>query len=308
MSRSSRHSGIGAIAFTAVLISLIMLVATEHFDIGFGVLLGAMVMSSIVFFTRAFPGSRFFLIAFANGLAVYGSLFAVFTETNFAQVGTLAIRCGFVLPFVAFLAGAWIRRERIRRIVLAEQLADADEVARSVLWLLPVFGIGVLTFALPTLELSQLAADVSFLVAMLAIAIIVFTVSADVSTFLIETGLLFEEFFGRISKLVVPTFAFLTFYSVTVIIFATCYRLLDRLAALPNFIIGGVRRAISFPESLYFSIVTMATVGYGDIVPASDAARALAAIQVVIGILLLLVGFSEIFSYTRERRRGRPEG
>jgi voltage-gated potassium channel len=52
----------------------------------------------------------------------------------------------------------------------------------------------------------------------------------------------------------------------------------------------------------------MATVGYGDIVPASDASRALAALQVVLGVLLLLVGFSEIFSYTRERQRPRGEG
>jgi voltage-gated potassium channel len=106
----------------------------------------------------------------------------------------------------------------------------------------------------------------------------------------------------------VPTFAFLTFYSVAVIAFATLYRIIDRLSAEPNFSIGGASRAITFAESLYFSIVTMATVGYGDIVPASDAARALAALQVVLGVLLLLVGFSEIFSYTRERQRPRGEG
>ena len=80
-----------------------------------------------------------------------------------------------------------------------------------------------------------------------------------------------------------------------------------RLSAEPNFSIAGASRAITFPESLYFSIVTMATVGYGDIVPASDGARALAALQVVLGVLLLLVGFSEIFSYTRERQRPRGE-
>lgn len=307
MNRLLGRTGLGGIGFTTVLVGLIAAAAAEHFDAGFIVLLVVMVLGAIAFFLRAFPGSRFFAIAFANGLAVYTCLFVVFTEINFAQVGEVATRIGFVLPFLAFLGGAWMRRDRIRRIVLAERIADAQEVARSFLWLVPVFGIGVLTFLLPTLELTPRAADMAFLAAMATIAAIVFSVSADVSSFLIETGLLFEEFFGRIAKLLVPTFAFLTFYSVTVIVFASLYRILDRLAAMPNFMIGGGHRPITFPESLYFSIVTMATVGYGDIVPASDAARALAAIQVVLGVLILLIGFSEIFSYTRERRRGRGE-
>lgn len=307
MSRFLGRTGVGGIVFTTILVGLIATAAAEHFDAGFVALLVAMVLGAIGFFLRAFPGSRFFAIAFANGLAVYTCLFVVFTEVNFAQVGTIATRVGFVLPFLAFLAGAWMRRDRIRRIVLAERVADAEEVARSFLWLVPVFGIGVLTFVLPTLDLAPRSADAAFLAAMATIAAIVFAVSADVSSFLIETGLLFEEFFERVAKLVVPTFAFLTFYSVTVIVFASLYRILDRLASGPNFTIGGAHRAITFPESLYFSIVTMATVGYGDIVPSTDAARALAAIQVVLGVLILLVGFSEIFSYTRERRRGRTD-
>jgi len=268
------------------------------------VLLGV-VAGAVAFFLKAFPGSRFFAIAFANGLAVYACLFAVFADVNFAQARPLATRLGFVLPVAAFLAGSWLRRDRIRRIVLAERIAYPGEVARSFAWLLPVFSIGVVTFALPTLGLGPQGVDIAFVAAMAAIAGIVFAVSADVANFLIETGLLVEEFFGRMARPVVPTLAFLTFYSVAVIAFATLYGIVDRLMAEANFSIGGAARAITFPESLYFSIVTMATVGYADIVPASDAARALAALQVVLGVLLLLVGFSEIFSYTRERQRPR---
>mgnify|MGYP006278985861 CR=1 FL=1 len=308
MTRRRQGSDAGAIVFTIVLSALVAVAAAEQFDAWFTALVLAVVGGAVSFFLKAFPGSRFFAIAFANGLAVYACLFAVFTDVNFAQARPLATRIGFVLPVASFLAGAWIRRARIRRIVLAERIADAAEVARSFAWLLPVFGIGFLTFLLPTLQLGQQAADLAFVAAMAAIAAIVFVVSADVSTFLIETGLLFEEFFGRIAGLVVPTFAFLTFYSVSVIAFATIYRIIDRFSAEPNFSIAGASRAITFAESLYFSIVTMATVGYGDIVPASDAARALAAVQVVLGVLLLLVGFSEIFSYTRERQRPRGEG
>ncbi|MFM8682024.1 MAG: ion channel [Alphaproteobacteria bacterium] len=305
MTRRRHGTDAGAIGFTLVLSALVVVAAAEQFDVLFTAMMLAVVAGAVAFFLKAFPGSRFFAIAFANGLAIYACLFAVFSDVNFAQARPLATRIGFVLPVAAFLAGSWLRRDRIRRIVLAERIAEPSEVARSFAWLLPVFGIGVLTFALPTLGLGPRGADIAFVGAMAAIAAIVFAVSADVSSFLIETGLLFEEFFGRMARLVVPTFAFLTFYSVVVIAFATLYRIVDRLSAEPNFSIGGAARAITFAESLYFSIVTMATVGYGDVVPASDAARALAAMQVVLGVLLLLVGFSEIFSYTRERQRPR---
>jgi voltage-gated potassium channel len=70
-------------------------------------------------------------------------------------------------------------------------------------------------------------------------------------------------------------------------------------------------REISFLESLYFSIITLSTVGYGDLVPASALVRAIAALQIVIGVWLIIFGFSEVLRYARERdwreerRRGR---
>jgi voltage-gated potassium channel len=105
------------------------------------------------------------------------------------------------------------------------------------------------------------------------------------------------------SRALVGAFAFLTFYSVLVIVFAALYRILSSISPAPDFVVAGQPGEISFVESLYFSVITMATVGYGDITPLSDLARLVAAVQVVVGILLLLFGFSEILSYTRDRRR-----
>jgi hypothetical protein len=65
---------------------------------------------------------------------------------------------------------------------------------------------------------------------------------------------------------------------------------------------GGSPRALSFSESIYFSIVSIGTVGYGDIVPHSSLARLLASIEVVCGFMLLLFGVSELLEYTREHR------
>ena len=43
-------------------------------------------------------------------------------------------------------------------------------------------------------------------------------------------------------------------------------------------------------------MITLATVGYGDIVPLSNLARMLAAFEVIVGVLLILFGVSESFS------------
>lgn len=45
-------------------------------------------------------------------------------------------------------------------------------------------------------------------------------------------------------------------------------------------------------DALYFSIVTMATVGYGDIVPVGHFARLLTVLEILSGVLLLVVGVS----------------
>jgi voltage-gated potassium channel len=62
----------------------------------------------------------------------------------------------------------------------------------------------------------------------------------------------------------------------------------------------GQTRDIDFSEAPYFSVVTIAIVGYGDIVPGSNLVRVLATLEVVAGLALLLFGFCEINAYARE--------
>jgi voltage-gated potassium channel len=71
---------------------------------------------------------------------------------------------------------------------------------------------------------------------------------------------------------------------------------------------------LSFSEAMYFSVITLATVGYGDITPAAPLVRALAMLEVVAGLLLLLFGFAEIMrsggpdtEHRRHLRRGADE-
>ena len=49
--------------------------------------------------------------------------------------------------------------------------------------------------------------------------------------------------------------------------------------------------------ALYFSIVTMATVGYGDVAPSSDGGRILVTLQVAIGLLMTIVILARVVAF-----------
>ena len=140
---------------------------------------------------------------------------------------------------------------------------------------------------------------------MALIGLIVLSVSRDVAIFLVDAGLLFKEFFRRVARLIIPAFAFVTFYSIIVILFASAYRLMSAYTSHPHFRVGDALRGLSFSEAIYFSIGTISTVGYGDIIPYSNLARVVSSIEVFCGIMLLLFGVSELLEYARERRQDR---
>jgi len=103
---------------------------------------------------------------------------------------------------------------------------------------------------------------------------------------------------------VIPAFAFLTFYSLLVILFASAYHILSQYTADAHFYVGGVPRALSFSESIYFSIVS--TVGYGDIVPHSSLGAPARLARGDLRLHAPAVRVSELLEYTREHRtRGR---
>ncbi len=298
--RGGRRWYVGA-TFTVVVVGLLAFAAAEAVTPLFVAML-AVVGAGVAFFHLVFPGSRLFTIALANYLGAYACIYVYLVESNFPGVGPVARPIGYILPVLAFFAGAWWKRDEIRAIVTARRVRDERHFSRMLLWLVPIIAIAGTTFALPGLGLDRGAVETVLLVSQAGVALFVFLVSRDVTTFLVDTGLLFEELFDRIAGLVVPAFAFLTFYSLNIIVFGAVYRILDRYSGALHFVIDGELRPISFPEALYFSVVTLSTVGYGDIAPASDTVRVIVSIQIVLGVLLLLFGFSEIFSYSRERK------
>ena len=249
-----------------------------------------------------FPGSLFFSFALSNLIGIYACIFVLFVENDYREVDAIVLPIGFVLPLIAFFAGTLWRRHSIRAVIASQEQRGEIRFGRALLWLVPVFAIGVLGFLIPA-GMSTATLDVLFLAAMTAIAVVVLLASRDVAIFLLDTGLLFEEFFARAARLTVPVFAYLTFYSLAVIVFGSVYSAIDHLTHVAHFHVDGVLRELSFAESLYFSLITLSMVGYGDIVPAANPIRVLVAIEIVCGIVLLLFGFNEIIGYSRDNRR-----
>jgi voltage-gated potassium channel len=296
-----------AVLFTTVMVLLVGLAARDH-DRVFIMVLLATTLAGSGFFYLLFQGSLHFALALANFLAVYATMFVFFSETNFANVSRLVSHVGFVLPVAAFLGAAWRQRALIGSLVRSETMREAAHFGRLLRWLVPVTLIGAASFSVPEVGLSPIAEEITFLGAMVAIAVVVAFAERDVVAFLLDVSLIFEAFFARMRDLVIPALAFLTFYSLLVIVFACLYRIIDGAVAEPMFAFAGVRRAMAFPDALYFSVITLSTIGYGDVVPVAPAARLLASIQSLMGLLLLLFGFAEILDVARTHGRSGRHG
>jgi voltage-gated potassium channel len=246
--------------FTVLLLGLIALAIAEIGTVVLPVMF-AIVSVAVGSFYLLFPGSNFFAISLTNFLGVYACMFVYFTQTNFQLVETWAVQLGFPLPVLAFIAGAALKRDSIRHIVYARDVRGRRQFGRTFRWLMPIFAIGALTFFVPAQVLDPGMTNMLFLAAMGGIAVIVLFASPDIATFLLDSGLLFEEFFQESARLLLPAFAFFTFYSLVVIVFGCIYRILDRFTDAPQFTVGGAPQEISFADALYFSIITVSTVG-----------------------------------------------
>jgi hypothetical protein len=89
-------------------------------------------------------------------------------------------------------------------------------------------------------------------------------------------------------------FAALDAYLLAGLIFGVCYWLLDQ--TWPASFGVAAESDLDLARAIYFSFVTIATVGYGDVVPASDSARGLAILEAVGGQMYLTVLVARLVS------------
>jgi hypothetical protein len=86
--------------------------------------------------------------------------------------------------------------------------------------------------------------------------------------------------------------------------FAFAYKAASEFGSVPFF---GADGKGSLSQDLFFSFVTMTTVGYGNLVPAANPGQTLAVLEAVIGQLFLVVAVGKIISDVTLRRRDRSD-
>jgi Ion channel len=92
-------------------------------------------------------------------------------------------------------------------------------------------------------------------------------------------------------------FAALDAYLLVGLIFGVSYAMLDLVA--PSSFGSTTASDLSVGRGIYFSFVTIATLGYGDIVPLSDLARGLAVLEAVAGQMYMAVLVARLVSAYR---------
>ncbi len=246
------------------------------------------------FFYLLFPGGAHFGMTVANFLAIYACMFQFFRDANFAAAPRDFALGAVALPVLGFLGGCVVRRRQVYAIIHARRIRELQHLPRITSWLLGALAVGAASFALPRLTLDPLQQGIALLVAMALVTLFVVVSVRDVILVMMDVAMVFEGVAARLDRLVRPLMAFVTFYGLLVVVFTCLYRIADLTAPMPQFLLHGEPTRISFVDSLYYSVSTITTLGFGDITPASYLARAITALEVVSGILMLLFGFSEI--------------
>lgn len=281
-----------SVGFTMLLVGLVAVAS----DAEPGVVWVSVATSALGFgfFYLVFPGGGHFGIVTANFLAIYGCMFQFFRVANFPHAPRPLILVSLALPVAGFLLTCFVRRERIAGLIRARRIRELAHLPRLSRWFLATMVIGAASFAVPHTVINATDQGLVLLAAMALITGFVILSIQDVVLVMVDIAMVFELVARRLDRLLMPMVAFLTFYGLLIIVFACLYRIADMSTPLPQFLIEGARRPITFVEAIYFSVVSITTVGYGDIAPASLLVRALAAIEIVCGILMLLFGFSEV--------------
>ncbi len=290
--RRPRHVLSGA----ALTLALTLLVAGGVADQGWGFSALALGIAALAIggLHLIFPQGPLFALGVSNGLAVYICLYAVLGRAAFPLALDWARPLGFLLPVASFVAACWLRRRQLLR--LAEGLVPPDlaHLPRFARWLMFTAVVGVVSLGTPVNRLPPLGQSLALLAAMAVISAISAAAVRDVVRLLIDIAAILQTVTARLAHLAVPIATYISIFALLGVVFGCFYRIADGLSRHPLFIQLGEPTRMDFADALHFSVVTLATVGYGDIQPADDGVRLLAAIQMLVGQLLLLFGFAEI--------------
>jgi Ion channel len=123
----------------------------------------------------------------------------------------------------------------------------------------------------------------------------------------------FAEAAAYLRAMALPVVGFTLGYAFLVLWFAGCFAAVGRLdsAAFSSVSAGAPAPGRPFGDFLYLSIMTLSTLGYGDLQPASALARLLTSVEAVGGFAWTVIVFAAVLAYLQprfdevQRRRGR---
>ncbi len=280
----------------ALTLVLTLLVAGAVADQGWGFSVVALAVAGLAVggLHLIFPQGPLFGLGVANGLAVYICLYAVLGRAAFPLAEAWARPVGFLLPVASFVGACWWRRRTLLKVAEGLVAPDLEHLPRFARWLMFTAVVGVVSLATPINRLPPLEQSAALLVAMAVIAGISAAAVRDVVRLMIDIAAILQTVTRRLAHLAVPIATYISIFALLGVMFGCFYRIADGLSRIPLFIQLGEPSRLDFSDALHFSVVTLATVGYGDIQPIDDGIRLLAAIQMLLGQLLLLFGFAEI--------------
>ncbi|MBP0445170.1 hypothetical protein J8J14_10300 [Roseomonas sp. SSH11] len=247
---------------------------------------------------RLFPEGLDFALGTAVGFATYAALFTVVGQSAYPDASELAEGTAFLLPVLAFLWAVRRNRARLRYIVAGGEPPDTEHLRRIGRFLLLTALVAVASLSLPANRLGPSMQGVAMVAGSAVISLLAARSVRELVRLLVDMAQVMDAISRRAVALMVPIATYAALFSLIAVVFACLFRIADGLSRAPLFAGPGGAIELTFRDALHFSVVTLSTVGYGDIWPVDDGVRLLGAAEVLAGQILLLFGFYEI---TRSR-------
>jgi hypothetical protein len=292
----------GLILAFGLTLAVTLLVAAGVADQGWRFSVGAVLVAAVALggLHLVFPHGALFALGFANGLAIYICLYAILGRAAFPDAEAWALQIAFLLPVFAFVAACVLQRRQLARFADDATAPDFAHLPRVGRWLALLAVIAAASLAGPISRAPPMGQNLALLAAMSAIAVVSVLAMRDVVRLVVDIAAILNQVTARLRFLAVPIATYVSLFSLLAVTFGSVYRIADGLSRVPLFVTAEGPTRLTFSDALHFSVVTLATVGYGDILPKDDGIRLVAAMQMLTGQLLLLFGFAEIMRSRRD--------
>ena len=257
-----------------LILSIIFIVAPLSYAQGHWKAVG---FATLVAFLNSFGPRRNFIQGIAAGLLAGSTSTAIFSPPESLLFGV----------GVAFATG------------FGTTIAQESEIDRSRFLGAALIGLFLgITIGLVPVITKGVSEGLLFLIEISLISAVGVPLSAYIGIWLRPKLLLFSELWVYLREMGSYLVCFAFGYIVLAFLFACRFWSLWKV--FPNSF-KGVSGEPSIGEFFYFSLVTIATIGYGDITPVSGTARGLVGAEVVLGIGWVTIIFAAVLSHLQPR-------